>query len=82
VAVTLVRLRELQGATDVTLDHSTRAEQAKGAAPTAAPSGGSGDTSCGTTGGKPNYSFQLSVTFAVPTGSEPNEAPNRLGGGA
>ena len=85
VAVTLVRLRELQGATDVTLDHSTRSEAAKGAAPAAAaPSGGSGsaDTSCGTTGGKPNYSFQLTVTFAAPTGDEPSVAPDRLGGGA
>ena len=84
VAVTLVRLRELQGATDVTLDHSTRGEDAKGTAPAAAPSGGSGsgDTSCGTTDGKPNYSFQLTVTFAPPTGNEPSTAPDRLGGGA
>jgi Tfp pilus assembly protein PilN len=87
VAVTLVRLRELQGATDVTLDHSTRGEDAKGTAP-AAPSGGgssgsgTGDTSCGTTGGNPNYTFQVSVTFAPPTGDEPSVAPDRLGGGA
>jgi Tfp pilus assembly protein PilN len=85
VAVTLVRLRELQGATDVTLDHSTRAEEAKGTAP-AAPSGGSSsgsaETDCGTTGGNPNYSFQVSVTFATPAGDEPSVAPDRLGGGA
>jgi Tfp pilus assembly protein PilN len=84
VAVTLVRLRELQGATDVSLDHSTRGEDNNAAAP-AAPSGGSsggGDASCGTTAGKPNYSFQVNVTFAPATPAQPATAPNRLGGGA
>src|SRR3954470_12437315 len=63
VAVTLVRFRELQGATDVSLDHSTRGEDQTGTAP-AAPAGTSagGDASCGTSGGKPNYSFQANVT--------------------
>ena len=37
VAVTLVRLRELQGATDVSLDHSTRVADAGGSAPAAPP---------------------------------------------
>ncbi|MEA2440050.1 MAG: hypothetical protein QOH76_1474 [Thermoleophilaceae bacterium] len=85
VAVTLVRLRELQGAVDVALDHSTRGEEAKGgttAAPAAAAGSGSADTSCGTTDGKPNYAFQMSVTFAAPTGAQPSDAPVRLGGGA
>jgi len=84
VAVTLVRLRELQGATDVSLDHSTRGEDNTSAA-AAAPSGGAsagGDASCGTTGGKPNYSFQANVTFAPATSAQPAKAPNRLGGGA
>jgi Tfp pilus assembly protein PilN len=84
VAVTLVRLRELQGATDVSLDHSTRGEDNNAAAP-AVPSGGSsggGDASCGTTAGKPNYSFQANVTFAPATPEQPATAPNRLGGGA
>ena len=84
VAVTLVRLRELQGATDVSLDHSTRGEDNTSAA-AAAPAGGSsggGDASCGTTGGKPNYSFQANVTFAPATSAQPATAPNRLGGGA
>jgi Tfp pilus assembly protein PilN len=83
VAVTLVRLRELQGATDVTLDHSTRGEDTAGAQP-AAPTGGSagGDASCGTTGGTPNYAFQVNVTFAPAGGSTPGPVPNRLGGGA
>src|SRR5439155_19457814 len=83
VAVTLVRLRELQGATDVSLDHSTRGEDLTGTAP-AAPAGSStgGDASCGTTGGKPNYSFEADVTFAPATSAQPDTAPNRLGGGA
>jgi Tfp pilus assembly protein PilN len=85
VAVTIVRLRELQGATDVSLDHSTRGQAANGAAPAAAASSGSSggaDTSCGTTAGKPNYSFQVDVTFAAPTPAQPTVAPGRLGGGA
>src|SRR3954451_5099942 len=36
VAVTLVRLRELEGATDVSLSHSTRGEDGTGTAPAAA----------------------------------------------
>jgi hypothetical protein len=82
VAVTLVRLRELQGATDVSLDHSTRGEDNTGSA--AAPAGASGgaDSGCGTTGGKPNYSFEANVTFAPASASQPTTAPNRLGGGA
>jgi Tfp pilus assembly protein PilN len=83
VAVTLVRLRELQGSTDVSLDHSTRAEENAGAAP-APPQGAAGgtDASCGMTGGKPNYNFQANVTFAPLAGPEPRNVPDRLGGGA
>jgi Tfp pilus assembly protein PilN len=83
VAVTLVRLKELQGSTDVTLQHSTRGEdQAAGQATPAAAQAGSADTGCGNTQGKPNYSFQASVTFAPLTGDVPGKVPNRLGGGA
>jgi Tfp pilus assembly protein PilN len=84
VAVTLVRLRELQGATDVSLDHSTRGEVTPGAASAPAASAGAsgGDASCGTTNGKPNYSFEANVTFAPASPSQPTTAPNRLGGGA
>src|SRR3954451_11556565 len=80
VAVTLVRLRELQGATDVSLDHSTRGQDTPGAAPAApgASSGSSGgDAGCGTTNGKPNYSFEANVTFEAPSASQPTTAPNR-----
>lgn len=85
VAVTLVRLRELQGASDVTLEHSTAGETSSPGAATPAPSSsGSGDTGCGTTHGKPNYSFQADVTFETPSGPAPStgKVPNRLGGGA
>jgi len=85
VAVTLVRLRELQGATDVSLDHSTRGEDTTGtgAAPAASAGSSSGtDASCGTTHGKPNYSFEASVTFAPLSSNQPATAPSRLGGGA
>jgi Tfp pilus assembly protein PilN len=83
VAVTLVRLRELQGASDVTLEHSTRGADSSSTASTpAASAGGTGDQSCGDTGGKPNYAFQADVTFAPLTGTSPDKVPNRLGGGA
>jgi Tfp pilus assembly protein PilN len=83
VAVTLVRLRELQGATDVQLQHSTSGEPAaQGAATSDASSGAGGDSGCGETGGKPNYTFQASVTFAPVTEEVPGKVPNRLGGGA
>jgi Tfp pilus assembly protein PilN len=86
VAVTLVRLRELQGATDVNLSHSTRGDDASGAGAAAAPSGssdGGADNSCGQTDGKANYSFAADVTFA-PTqpSSAPGNVPDRLGGGS
>jgi Tfp pilus assembly protein PilN len=85
VAVTLVRLRELEGAVDVTLDHSTAGETNSAPTGPVAPAGATtgGDTSCGETDGKPNYSFQANVSFAPQTTStEPGFVPRRLGGGA
>jgi Tfp pilus assembly protein PilN len=83
VAVTLVRLHELQGATDVSLDHSTQGTATTGAAPVAAAGAtAGGDTSCGSTSGTPNFSFEINVTFAPSAGSAPGAVPNRLGGGA
>jgi Tfp pilus assembly protein PilN len=84
VAVTLVRLRELEGATDVSLAHSTAGDDS-GASGATAPTGVStgGDQSCGETDGKANYSFEANVTFAPQTSSsEPTNVPRRLGGGA
>lgn len=84
VAVTLVRLRQLQGATDVSLEHSTRGEEKNASTAATSPGGAAagGDSSCGTTGGKPNYSFLASVTFAPLTTPDDGKVPNRLGGGA
>ena len=91
VAVTLVRLRELEGATDVSLAHSTAGQDGSTSSgsgpapvgPTGVATGSGGDQSCGETGGKPNYSFEANVTFAPQTSStEPGNVPRRLGGGA
>jgi Tfp pilus assembly protein PilN len=79
VADTLVRLRELQGATDVKLDHSaTQSDGGTGTTPSVG-----GTTDCGTTGGKSNYSFQVAVSFEAPAGEtyKPGAVPARLGGG-
>ena len=59
VAEALVRLRQLDGATDVTLDHSTR--------PAESSSAGSGDTSgsCGTHNGQSNIEFQMTVVLSA-----------------
>jgi Tfp pilus assembly protein PilN len=84
VAVTLVRLRQLEGATDVSLQHSTRGEEQSGGAAAPSVSGASSSSDCGTTNGNPNYSFQVSVSFAPATSSDGDhgKVPNRLGGGA
>jgi Tfp pilus assembly protein PilN len=78
VAVTLVRMRELQGATDVTLDHSTG-----GGSGSSSGSGSSAPGSCGSTHGQPNYSFQIGVTFAplAAIKDTPGSVPASLGGG-
>jgi Tfp pilus assembly protein PilN len=87
VADTLVRLREVQGANDVKLEHSAAPVENPGASgsstPAPAPSGGSaGSGDCGTTHGKPNYEFQAIVNFDPPAPA-PNDGPvpERLGGG-
>jgi Tfp pilus assembly protein PilN len=82
VAKTLVRLRELQGASDVKLDHSAAQKLAStSGGGSAAPSTGiatSGE--CGTTHGRPNYEFQAIVSFEPVKGD--SKVPARLGGGA
>jgi Tfp pilus assembly protein PilN len=80
VADAIVRLRQLQGATDVKLDHSSRPGDS--ATPSGSSSSGStGD--CGTIHGTPNYSFQADVTLSKPSASsdEPGTTPASLGGG-
>ena len=55
---------------------------AGGAAPSA-PSGGGADAGCGSTDGKPNYSFTANVTFVAQQPDAPSgDVPNRLGGGS
>jgi Tfp pilus assembly protein PilN len=82
VADTLVRLRTIQGAEDVKLDHSAQGDE-----PTSSAGGSSGGSSaasgdCGLTAGKPNYAFQANVTLTaqVPV-DKPGTVPARLGGG-
>jgi Tfp pilus assembly protein PilN len=79
VAEMLVRLKQMQGATDVKLDHSTKPDAA---APTTGDSAGS-STECGVMDGHPTYEFQAAVEFENPTPStdEPGNVPARLGGG-
>ncbi|MEA2399025.1 MAG: hypothetical protein QOK25_2581 [Thermoleophilaceae bacterium] len=87
VATTLVRLRELSGATDVQLNDITRPAQTAStttpAAGAAAGSGGSG-TDCGDTHGTPNDKWDATVTFDTTAGSAQGTqaVPNSLGGGA
>ena len=77
VADTLVRLRQLQGATEVNLDHSTKPNETGAASDSASSSG-----TCGSTAGESNYDFQVAVTFEAPSsGNESGNVPARLGGG-
>jgi Tfp pilus assembly protein PilN len=76
VAETLVRLREMQGASDVKLDHSTQPDdQGSGTQ--------SSDTECGATHKVANYVFQIDVSFEAPKPEpyKPGRVPTRLGGG-
>ena len=83
VAVTLVRLRELQGAEDVSLEHSTQGEDPSSGGTGSAPNtSGASDQGCGVTDGKPNYSFQADVTFAAQPVASSGDVPDRLGGGS
>jgi Tfp pilus assembly protein PilN len=81
VATTLVRLREMQGANNVQLDHSTQGDQPSGSAGTSP--GASSPGGCGSTHGKPNYAFQVDVAFDPRAGApyQPGAVPSSLGGG-
>jgi Tfp pilus assembly protein PilN len=80
VARAIVRLRELEGATDVSLDHSTRPEQQAGSSSSSSSAGG---TACGEHGGQPNIEFAVTVTLDPATGKPyaPGKVPTSLGGG-
>jgi Tfp pilus assembly protein PilN len=85
VAVTLVRLRELAGANDVTLNQITRPEpvpstgtgQSAGPGPAA-----TGDSDCGSVGGSPAAKWDVTVTFDSKAGTVTKGVPRSLGGGA
>ena len=88
VAVTLVRLRRLHRAEDVRLTESARPEGGGGSsgAP-AAGSGGGGNEECGTTRGRQNYRFEVTVVFTQTPSAEhgrgaPTRVPSSLGGGS
>jgi Tfp pilus assembly protein PilN len=84
VAVTLVRMRELDGVSDVELTHSTRGSDQSTTGSSGSGSGPTSSGDCGTTHGQPNYSFQLNVTFdrqATDSNPQPGAVPTSLGGG-
>ena len=81
VADTLVRLRELQGASDVQLDHSTKPTDTKTGG--SASSGSDSSTGCGMTNGVSNYDFKVIVSLEAATATPyvPGKVPASLGGG-
>jgi hypothetical protein len=84
VAEALVRLRQLQGATDVQLDHSTKPDAASGASGGSSSSASSsGSTDCGETHGVTNYEFQVAVSLESPKPAPyvSGQVPASLGGG-
>jgi hypothetical protein len=84
VAVTLVRLRELSGATDVQLNDITRPQPSSSSAAAASGSGDSSGSDCGQTGSRPNAKWDATITFEQNPGSATggDKVPNTLGGGA
>jgi Tfp pilus assembly protein PilN len=80
VAETIVRLRHLQGASDVQLDHSSRPDDQAASSSSSSSSGG---TDCGTTHGSTNYQFEVKVSLESPKPADdsPRSVPASLGGG-
>lgn len=86
VAVTMVRLRAMQGVRDVKLTDSTRADDPdKSAAPASGDSAAGNTDGCGTHKQRGNYEFNAVVEFelAKPVPArDAGETPVRLGGGS
>jgi Tfp pilus assembly protein PilN len=83
VAVTLVRLRELPGATDVTLNGITRPQQVQATGGTnQAPAAASGDSDCGTVHGAQAAKWDATVTFDAKASTVGKGVPRSLGGGS
>jgi Tfp pilus assembly protein PilN len=78
VADTIVRLRHLQGASDVDLDHSTRPQSQD----SGSESSSTGD-GCGETHGSTNYEFEVKVSLEAPKPApyKSGQVPASLGGG-
>jgi Tfp pilus assembly protein PilN len=84
VAVTLVRLRELPGATDVTLNGITRPAQvaATGGTAQAPAATASGDSDCGTIHGQQAAKWDATVSFDAKAATASKGVPRSLGGGS
>ena len=79
VATTLLRLRQLNGAVDVSLDESSRPEPTPGAAAGAVPTTDVSADGCGD-----GYTFAATVVLSStpPVPTEPQRVPSSLGGGS
>jgi Tfp pilus assembly protein PilN len=86
VADSLVRLKQMQGVSDVTLTDSTR-----GTDPDPTSTGDASTSGCGSHNGHANYDFNASIEFDVPaatststtsTTGKADRVPVRLGGGS
>ena len=76
VAATLVRLRALYGADDVTLSDSTKADENGSSGEAPAPAGASGGA-----GNCPDYEFNITVDFGPGVQMSASKVPTSLGGG-
>jgi len=85
VAVTLVRLREMQGVHDVKLTDSTRGEDAEKGQAASSDSASGGNDDCGAHNLRSNYEFNAVVEFEQTKPAPARNAgqtPVRLGGGS
>ncbi|MFL5780114.1 MAG: hypothetical protein ACJ760_02270 [Thermoleophilaceae bacterium] len=91
VAVTLVRLRELPGTTDVALNSITRPEPTPSTStttgganqpPAQAAAAAGGDTDCGSVHGQPAAKWDATVSFDAKASTAGKAVPRKLGGGA
>ena len=85
VAVTMVRLREMQGVHDVVLSDSIRDDDPEKSSSGSGDSAPSGDAQgCGTHAERGNYQFNAVVEFeqAKPAAPDAGKTPVRLGGGS
>jgi Tfp pilus assembly protein PilN len=89
VAVTLVRLRELPGTTDVALNGITRPQPTQSTTtgganqpPAQAAAAAGGDSDCGSIHGQPGAKWDATVSFDAKASTAGKGVPRKLGGGA